>query len=122
MPVAGEKAHGWPLGKGKAPGLEYGCGCLYCWRWKKGGQRRQWKVRAALWECGAAAPAGTVAGVTEEGASQQLHAAHMTPEGVTHVGDQDTYRWKGWKKQTTLEFITRQQIPNDRIKRRSSAF
>lgn len=61
----------------------------------KGGQKRQWKVRAALREYGAAAPDGTVTGVTEEGAFQQLHVAHMTPEGATHVGDQDTCRWKG---------------------------
>lgn len=61
----------------------------------KGGQRRQWKARAVLRECGVAAPAGTVAGVTEEGAFQQLHVAHTTPEGVTHVGDQDTCKWKG---------------------------
>lgn len=72
-------------------------------------------MRAAPQEHGAAVPAGTVAGVTEEGAFQQLHVAHMTLEGATHVGDQDTCRWKGWKKQATLEFYN----PN---KSKSSAF
>lgn len=60
-------------------------------------------MRAALQECGAAVPAGTVAGVTEEGAFQQLHVARTTPAGVTHVGDRDTCRWKEWKKEATLE-------------------
>lgn len=68
----------------------------------KEGQMVQWKMRAALRERGAAAPAGTVAGVTEEGAFQQLHAAHMTPEEATHVGDRDTCRCK---KQVTEKWL-----------------
>lgn len=72
-------------------------------------------MRAALRECeAAAAPAGTVAGVTEEGAFQWLHVAHRTPEGATHVEDQGTCR-KGWKKHISHSRILKldNQIPND---------